>query len=903
MNKPYLFIDACVILILFLAMFVPLQNLSATTAINNAVYIIEDDSSIIIGNEKIEVLFDKTWMGGLDSIIDKQTGIDLRPDKGSLPSLYLFFFDDGTTVQGALPWQATHTEYIQYVGSEYAELTIINSHLKGYEIQTITTITIHHDDPYIEMRLSIENNEDYIIENIFFPLIWGLGSIGEESYDDTVFYPGGDGILLHDPLSYLDDLIITGGFYPGDLSLQLLCHYDKDEAGLYFACYDINGSPKKINYGPMEWDGIDHLATSFEFYIPSEPSNDFIMDYNAVIGVFHGDWYEAAALYKQWAITTPFVEGGKIGEGKDTPDWFYDTSIIQLVNRDNPAIEVFSLSDIASITNEYATSTGLDTSVLIIGWEQHGAWVGPYYYPPVEGESSFRQAINNLKQAGNHGFTYVSGTIWRITRGDIEYAEYELFNSTGLPWVALQKDQTPHFDIFYESLGWHSARMCPMTDFWQDMVVENALESVRLGCDIVQIDEFPIGAIYPCYNISHDHPIGYSAQIAYTYRYMLEQIRTQGRQINPLLIMSVEEPCEFYLSSLDTYVSRDCAPEGLLYMYLVDAYGDDIEFIPFFSFIYHEYISSFGEGIGLDEGYATYFYNQMARAIGNIFVTGEILKVGGTPMETVDDGLFELFSRTANATITYAQPYLIHGYPLTPPSIDVPLIKIEWYNAIQQVSGTPIHEPAVLNSAWRADDGRKGYVFVNWFTSTIDFEVTIDDEEVTQGYYSVSMIKNGQRSILCTNTTLPKTISLSMNSNDVILLEINAAIETNPPFAPEIDGPRSGKANTEQSYSISAIDPDGDTISYYIDWDDGSESGWIGPYLSGEPIIIDHVWIDQGNYVITVQAKDEHDIVSPVTYLEVSMPKKESILSPFHTSLYEKLYHIPLFRFLWGISL
>jgi hypothetical protein len=121
MGKIYQFSNLALILLLLFTAFVYPSSVSGLTKSNDIVYIIEDDSSIVIGNERIEVIVDKTWMGGIDSIIDKQTGIDLRPDKGSLPSLYLFFFDDGTATQGALPWQATHTEYIHYVGSDYAQ--------------------------------------------------------------------------------------------------------------------------------------------------------------------------------------------------------------------------------------------------------------------------------------------------------------------------------------------------------------------------------------------------------------------------------------------------------------------------------------------------------------------------------------------------------------------------------------------------------------------------------------------------------------------------------------------------------------------------------------------------------------------------------------------------------------
>ncbi|RLF59478.1 MAG: hypothetical protein DRN27_02480 [Thermoplasmata archaeon] len=865
-------------------------NLKVSGTINQTTYIIEDESYIIIGNDFVELVLDKSEHGGIYSFIDKQTGIDFRPDKGSMATTFLFWLNTGSKLEGMLNWQAASTEYQLITESDYSTVAIVNSNINGYNVHTRTTITIHNEDKFVEMRLSIENNENFVIKNISFPVIWGLGQIGSDSSDDTLFYPSGDGILLHDPLSEIENLIVAGGNYPGTLSMQLLCHFDKDETGLYFAAYDTNGNPKKINYGPMEWGGINHLATSFEFYISESVGNDFTMDYDIIVGSFQGDWYEAASIYKEWAETTPFVSGGKINQTKDIPDWFDDTSIIQFVNRDNPATEIFSLMDIVDITKEYSTLSELDTTVLIIGWEQNGAWVGPYYYPPVEGEQAFQNAMGDLKQDGNHGFTYISGTVWRITRGDIGYADHELFNSIGLPWVALKIDQTPLFDMGYESLGWHSGRMCPMTDFWHEMIVYNALESVRLGCDVVQIDEFPIGAIFPCYNASHGHPVGYSNEISNAYRSMLEEIRVQGRMLNSDFIMSTEEPCEFYLPYLDTYVSRDCAPEGLLFMDIVNKYGDKIEFIPFFSFVYHEYITSFGEGIGLDEGYSANFYNQMARALGKMFVTGEIIKVGGTPTYTLDMDLFELFDRTATAATTYAKEYVIYGEPIAPPEIDVPIKKIDWYNAIQGEFGIPIHEPAVFNSAWRKDDGTKGFVFINWYTSNVDFNVKIQDDELSDGFYGLAMIKNGERTIINTKTTLPKTLSLSLDQNDIVIIEIIESIETNPPSITTLDGPANGDINVEHTYTISINDPDEDMVYLFIDWGDNSNTGWLGPYNSDEEISVSHIWTSQKDYIIKAQAKDEHDVVSEWVNLEVNMPRT---FDPFNLILKFFLFFFP----------
>jgi len=643
-------------------------------------YIEETGTYISIGNDNLELGFNKQTGGGLDKILDKKTGIDLRPDKTAPSILFLIYFQNGTGIEGALQWDGFTVEYDTDTGSDYARIAINYGSLKGYDMHATVTVTVHDDSSVAEMRLSVTNNEQFTLTTIYFPYIWGLGTIGSDSDDDSLLYPAGDGILFHNPASNINNLPPTGDIYPGSLSMQMMCYYDRDETGLYLATYDIEGHPKRANFGSGEWDGALHLTASYTLLFPEYPGNDFSMGYDAIVGTFNGDWYEAASMYREWAETTPFVSAGKVYEEKDIPDWYANTSIVQLINRDNPAVEVMSLSEIVDVTKEYSDHTGLDTTVLIIGWEHNGAWVGPYYYPPIEGESAFRDAMVALANDGNHGFTYISGSAWRITRDDIGYEDYELFNSTGLPWVALDETGQPTYDPFYESLGWHTARMDPMTDFWHNTVVENTLEGVRLGVDMVQVDEFPIGAIYPCYNASHGHPVGYSDNISHAYLSILSDIRSQGRVINPDFIISTEEPCELYIPYIDTYVSRDNAPEALLYSSIVDRYGESVDFIPLFSQVYHDYVTAFAESTSMDNHHASLYYNQMARSFARACTSGEIVKAGGTTSDQRNADLFELFKHTAGATATYANNYLIRGEPLIPPEITVPMKRIDWFN-------------------------------------------------------------------------------------------------------------------------------------------------------------------------------------------------------------------------------
>jgi parallel beta-helix repeat protein len=92
------------------------------------------------------------------------------------------------------------------------------------------------------------------------------------------------------------------------------------------------------------------------------------------------------------------------------------------------------------------------------------------------------------------------------------------------------------------------------------------------------------------------------------------------------------------------------------------------------------------------------------------------------------------------------------------------------------------------------------------------------------------------------------------------------------PEAPTIQGPSTGAAGTSYNYTFVATDPDDNTVSYYIDWGDGTNSGWNGPYSSAEEIIVSHTWNTRGSYTIKAKAKDIYGAESPWVTLKITMP-------------------------------
>jgi parallel beta-helix repeat protein len=112
----------------------------------------------------------------------------------------------------------------------------------------------------------------------------------------------------------------------------------------------------------------------------------------------------------------------------------------------------------------------------------------------------------------------------------------------------------------------------------------------------------------------------------------------------------------------------------------------------------------------------------------------------------------------------------------------------------------------------------------------------------------------------------------SHTNQSVTWMFITGGGTNHAPEAPTIQGPSSGAAGTSYNYTFMATDPDDNVVSYYIDWGDGTNSGWIGPYPSVEEIIVSHTWNTRGSYTIKAKAKDVLGAESQWGTLKITMP-------------------------------
>jgi len=86
--------------------------------------------------------------------------------------------------------------------------------------------------------------------------------------------------------------------------------------------------------------------------------------------------------------------------------------------------------------------------------------------------------------------------------------------------------------------------------------------------------------------------------------------------------------------------------------------------------------------------------------------------------------------------------------------------------------------------------------------------------------------------------------------------------DVNQPYTPLIHGEDHVKhednvdLEEEYTFSVCTIEPQNQEVYYLFDWGDGTDSGWLGPYVSNEICQIGTSWSTRGYMPVRVKAKD-----------------------------------------------
>jgi len=690
-------------------------------ASGGAAYFVDGVRQLRVGNDFIEIVIDKPSKGGILSVIHKASGEDFVKDKSG--PLLFYIYPLGVHQDNAVSFNyfAARFEGGLRLCLHWANFIIEG---RGFALEVDVNVTVLDASGLTYWTLAMTSKQENLtVQYIDFPIITGLAQIGASSSDDYLVYPERVGMLLRDPLNKLN--IPLHGMYPSAWnSLQFMSFYDENIAGLYVSTNDTQGSVHVLTASP---GSPGTWLMQITHYLPDAPLQEVVLPYAVSIGVFKGDWFDAADIYRQWASQQRWAVEGTFA-AKETPEWYLRLSAyhesIKYANDGVPLRNPFA--ELPTTTEEDCQYFGIPTLELVIGWESRGAY-GTFgeWFPPWEGWESFDSMIQGIHAAGGRIFVMID-----LYRYDTTLSSYQK------EWAIVESPDGSH--VADEEK--HTVAMCPFTDYWQTTIKDAVLTLVRHKVDAVQLDGLAI-LMASCYAANHGHPLGYGNWWAIGLQKLVAQIRDESRRINPEVVIGSEGVNEMYLPYLDFYQDWDAASE------MRDDYGDwqrtGADPIPLFQYVYPNSILEKGHYVHV---WSEREYNYSFKVLGYSFVNGqpsyflldELLSEWGWLQGASTNPALEYLRRLGEARNSYAFDFVVSGQLLRPPRLQLPQMVIT--NPVWGASQWALrytNTTAVLYSMWRAADASVGLALTNIGDRSVEVVVPVRSirDQLESGIY------------------------------------------------------------------------------------------------------------------------------------------------------------------------
>jgi hypothetical protein len=756
----------------------------------------ETTDSLILENQAARYVFSRQFRGSVVGMVDRATGIDFQAGLPYPAALFELITSAGCDSGSLHNLSDGSFTYQGMTSSSSASLELSYTGVGNHSLSVSVRVAVTDTSPRADWRIEVHNDDAGLrLRSVTFPFVLVRAQIGVASSDDALAFPVLDGVVVHDPAqSFAPGEGMTGG-YPADLSLQMMALYD-GSAGLYLAVPDGGGRTKWLGYTRVSPEGVAAAALTVRHAVPERPGEDFLLPYGVELGPFHGDWFDAATRYRQWASGQLWWTAPLAGRA-DLPTWWRTAQpVISSASYGDDGVAILPAALMPARAEEYGDFVTRAMTLLTFGWEKHGAWTSPDYFPPRDGDAAFRAATQALHAAGHRAYVYESGTVWRLKRSSLPgYDDTARFEAEGRPWAAESCDGQPVYDPFYASIGWPSVRMCPATSYWQDSVVAGVTGAARLGIDVVSIDEFPIGSLVACHAAGHGHPPGEGEWQGVAYRALLRRCRLEGRAIRPELAFTCEEGNELYVDLLDGYVSRNNLPDGWMYGPLLRRWGERFEAVPLFAAVYHERLLAVAEQVIVYDNFqlGEQLRTSRAQGLARSFVLGKMPGAAIAPLSGGDPALLEMFRRVAMAVAGPAHEFAVNGRLLRPPAIAVPRVAFQWADIDPATGALVLRDetaPAVVAGAFEAPSGARAVLLGNITAQTVDVDVPLDPGELPPPFV-VSQVLDGVTSLRLQGASLPATVRLTLPGYAVAQLAIASQdpAATPPRLRPRLSRP------------------------------------------------------------------------------------------------------------------
>lgn len=578
--------------------------------------------------------------------------------------------------------------------------------------------------------VAVEHDLDGYVDWIDFPDVVVPDRLVGSGGDMRLLWPAMEGVIVEDAsLRESSWLRYEGveyrnrgweGYYPGPCQTQCMACYGP-EGGLYLAAHDPLCNVKAIEF--HRHDG--GIRLEYRLFAGGARRGRYEMRYEMALGVFEGDWHDAASIYRDWLDSSSMLVPPPLAENQRLPAWMGDSPIVVMY-------PVRGTHDVGDMTpNEYfpysaalpaleRLAEALDSRLLalLMHWEGTAPWAPPYSWPPFGGEESFGAFVEELHAQGHLAGVYCSGIGWTNRSNLVPYSREEQFERERLEAVMVRSPEgaLEHSLICNGDAAQRWGHdMCAAHPVVEQIVWEEMRRIASSGVDYVQFfDQNLGGAAYFCYGRRHGHGPAPGRWLVEAMVRLNESIADATERAERPMVIGCEaaaaEPFQRFLPLNDLRF-----PINLLV-------GTPV---PLYAYLYHERSVNFMGNQCCVAGNIDFERSpdNLCQRIAYSFAAGDLLSVTlrdggkvhwgwqcGWDVPEPDQAAAVAFLRLLNAWRRgAARPYLGDGRMLKPLPVrgggQAPL-------ALTHNRGA-IPFPAVLSTRWRSRDGREAQVLVN----------------------------------------------------------------------------------------------------------------------------------------------------------------------------------------------
>ncbi len=537
------------------------------------------------------------------------------------------------------------------------------------------------------------------------------------------------------------------GVFPAIVETQFMAYYN-EISGMYFASHDKEDNLKGINF-LRENGGV---KLEFRHFCGVDYGEDYTMEYPMVVKFFHGDWHDAADIYRDWFKSIKKEGFIPIDKNKKLPDWYGESPVIITYpvrgEHDTDTMtsnKLFPYINVMPHVERFEKAFNSKVMILLMHWEGTAPWAPPIVWPPYGGEDELKKLIDALHERGDVLGVYCSGIGWTINSNVAEYNTQEFFDKNNLKdEMCISPQGTLPFSNIctFQRSGYD---MCPTREFTVNTVKEQVKYMVNAGIDYVQLmDQNHGGTSYFCYSRNHSHP-------AMPGKWQVDAVKN--------MLASAEENSGKVLFGCESAAAESYIPYLLFSdnRFLLAYYIG--RSVPVYSYIYHEYLNNFMGNQVCADWHLDYnkspdeFFERMAYS----FTAGDMLTVvinqhgeiewnwGKKDRTRVPPNQenIEKFVKNLNLWRTgETKKYLHSGMMIKPLQYECGSYDIYRNN------GSFVSVPEIHSSKWQSTDGATAQFFVNYFDLSKEFSINIPESGwILNDGELETPLKNGKNTI------------------------------------------------------------------------------------------------------------------------------------------------------------